>query len=213
MRKILPLTVVASGALALTACGSQTNTSATAPTTAAVPSVTASVSGGTGGAVAPTPSARTTSGGGGTVTADRLVGVDWSRFIERCPNAGQPNLVKGVTRGDVNGDGVPDTLVTTTCQASTSYWQSIVEVFDGNSAPGAPHRLAELLRDVPLDTPWVQRITIANKVVTITAAGTGERSAPACPTLVFTYRYQWTGTTLERVSRTSQRASDCQPIR
>lgn len=139
---------------------------------------------------------------------------DWDAFIEECANPEQEALVQLVTTGDMTGDGTPDALVARTCDASTAYFPSTIEVFDGASPAAGPKRVGEpMLTDVgPTDQPWVIGMAVKDRAVTVTAYGTGGTDSNACPKLKLTYRYQLDGDTFERVNRAATTAADCLPV-
>ncbi|HWS34673.1 MAG TPA: hypothetical protein VN408_18270 [Actinoplanes sp.] len=137
-------------------------------------------------------------------------GADWDTFIEQCKNREQEALVQLVTIGDVTGDGTADALVARTCDASTSYFPSTIEVFDGSSPAAEPARVGTILTDVgPTDQPWVTGMTVQDKVVTVTAYGTGSGDSNACPKLELTYRYQLQGSAFEQADRAAKKSADC----
>lgn len=158
-------------------------------------------SGGAGhGAAVPKPVAK---------AQDRLTNVDWARQIKSCPFPNQRMRVNMIVKGDVNGDGTPDTLVVDSCDASTSYWQSTVEVFDGTSTPSATRRMGILLTEQVDDQPVAQHVAVSGGIITITGIGTGIHATKACPDLDLTYRYRWTDGAFRLVARTAQQRSTC----
>ncbi|GAA1637772.1 hypothetical protein [Actinoplanes couchii] len=139
---------------------------------------------------------------------------DWDAFIEECKNPEQEALVQLVTTGDMTGDGTADALVARTCDASTSYFPSTIEVFDGASPASGPVRVGTpILTDVgPTDQPWVVGMAVKNKAVTVTAYGTDSTDSNACPKLRLTYRYQLQGDAFEQVDRAATKSASCLPV-
>ncbi|SDT52539.1 hypothetical protein [Actinoplanes derwentensis] len=139
---------------------------------------------------------------------------DWDAFIEACKNPEQEALVQLVTTGDLTGDGTADALVARTCDASTSYFPSTIEVFDGASPAAEPVRVgAPILTDAgPTDQPWVIGMAVKEQVVTVTAYGTGGTDSNACPKLKLTYRYLLDGGAFEQVDRAATTSADCLAI-
>ncbi len=136
---------------------------------------------------------------------------DWDVFIEECENPEQEAMVQLVTLGDVTGDGTADALVARTCDASTSYFPSTIEVFDGASPAAGAERVGKpILTDVgPTDQPWVTGMTVKDQVVTVTAHGTGSDDSNSCPKLELTYRYRFQGTAFEQVDRAAVKSAAC----
>lgn len=141
-------------------------------------------------------------------------GADWDTFIAACDNPEQEPIVQLVTTGDMTGDGTADALVARTCDASTSYFPSTIEVFDGASPAAQPDRVGTtILTDAgPTDQPWVIGMAVKDQAVTVTAYGTGSTDSNACPTLRLTYRYQLQGSAFEQVDRAAVPSADCLPI-
>ncbi|MDI6097423.1 hypothetical protein QLQ12_02260 [Actinoplanes sp. NEAU-A12] len=141
-------------------------------------------------------------------------GGDWDAYILECENAEQEAVVQTVVNADVTADGVADALIGRTCDASTSYFPSTVEVFDGSSPAQRPWRVGKpLLSDVgSTDKPWLTGLRVQSGVIVIEANGTGGADSNACPKLKLTYRYQLKGTAFERLDRTATESATCLPI-
>jgi hypothetical protein len=126
---------------------------------------------------------------------DALGGVHWQDHVRDCATAsggsGLGTIIDAVEKGDVNGDGRMDTLVVDECQASTSRWPSVVEVFDGASEPAHPTRLGTLTEGDP-DSIRDARATVepGGRVV-VTGEGLSPTAPLCCPDLavrkVFTF--------------------------
>jgi hypothetical protein len=137
---------------------------------------------------------------------------DWRKAVLPCPQDLRVVLQR-VTTADVTKDGVPDTLVTRSCVASTSYYGSTIEVFDGTAAPQSPRRIGVLLRDVAgKDKPWATKVVIIKGIVTVQANGLGPRSDNACPDHRFTYRYQFSKGQFRLIWRDFGKAEKCLPV-
>jgi hypothetical protein len=126
---------------------------------------------------------------------DALGGVHWEDQVRDCATAnggsGLGTVIDSVVKGDVSGDGRPDTLVVDECKASTSPWPSVVEVFDGSSDPARPTRLGMLMQGDP-DTIRDATVTVepGGRIV-VTGKGLSRTAPLCCPDLavckVFTY--------------------------
>ncbi|MCA2218209.1 hypothetical protein [Jidongwangia harbinensis] len=137
--------------------------------------------------------------------------IDWSTRVQACPNPGQPVIVQHVATGDVDGDREPDTVVARTCEPSTSYWPSTVEVF--GSAEDKRRRLGVLLEDVgATDRPWVTKVAVDNGTVVVEAYGVDETSEGNCADLNFTYRFRYAAGAFTREARDVGNANKCQPV-
>lgn len=134
---------------------------------------------------------------------------DWRKAVLPCPQDLRVVLQR-IIIADVTKDGVPDTLVTRSCEASTSYFGSTIEVFDGTAAPQSPRRIGVLLKDVAgKDKPWVTKVVIIKGIVTVQANGLGPRSSSACPDHRFTYRYQFSKGQFKLIWRDFGKADTC----
>jgi hypothetical protein len=137
---------------------------------------------------------------------------DWRKVVLPCPQDLRVVLQR-VTTADVTKDGVPDTLVTRSCVASTSYFGSTIEVFDGTAAPQSPRRIGVLLKDVAgKDKPWATKVVIIKGIVAVQANGLGPRSDNACPDHRFTYRYQFSKGQFKLIWRDFGKAEKCLPV-
>ena len=135
--------------------------------------------------------------------------ADPAKMVTACPNAGQSAIVQADVTADVTGDGVPDRVIARSCTALTSYWPSTVEVFDG----AGDDRIATLLGDVgPTDLPWVTRVTVAGRTITIAASGVSQHGTQACADLGLTYTYRYAGGGLRRTGRDAVNAGHCLPV-
>jgi hypothetical protein len=163
----------------------------------------------------PSPSAgvaRTSDPGDGSLAAEGA-DTDWASMVTKCPGEGQKTIVQKVVTADVTGDGWRDALVARTCEASTSYWESSVEVFDGRSPATSPHRLGILLADVArTDAPWLEKLSVSGGEVAIRAYGVSTKGTKACDDLDITYRYRYTGGAFHRVSRVSAPVTSCPDV-
>lgn len=130
--------------------------------------------------------------------------TDWVKLVKKCPHPGQKVEIQKVKTADVTGDGTDDTLVTRGCEASTSYWPSTIEVFDGDSRK----RLGTLLEG-DVEEPVVTGVTVAEGVVTVKAYGTTLKGTKACPDLALTYRYEYAGDGFKRLSREAVAKKRC----
>jgi len=136
---------------------------------------------------------------------------DWRTAVLPCPQDLRVVLQR-VDTADVTKDGVPDTLVTRSCAASTSYYPSTIEVFDGTAAARSPRRIGVLLKDVGgTDKPWATKVVIIKGIVAVQANGLGPRSDSACPDHRFTYRYQFSKGQFKRIWRDLGKADTCLP--
>ncbi|WP_229071005.1 hypothetical protein [Actinoplanes sp. DH11] len=146
-----------------------------------------------------------------TTAPPRKIG---GKDLSSCPNAGQKTQVQEQMTKDVTGDGVPDTLVARTCEASTSYIPSTVEVFDGAAGTGRPRRIGTLLKDVgPTDLPWYRSMTVDGETITIEAYGVSEGGVQACADLKLTYTYAYAGDSFRRTARNAAKVDDlCLPV-
>ncbi|MGK5683039.1 hypothetical protein [Actinoplanes sp. URMC 104] len=134
----------------------------------------------------------------------------WAAFVKPCPYEGQKAEIQGVVEQDVTEDGLAETLVTRSCEASTSYWHSTIEVFDGASDPAQPRRIGTLLEDVAkMDEPVVQKVTFNKGIVGVRAYGTSAKGEKACPDLTLFYRYEYTGSGFKRIWRDAGAAPEC----
>ncbi|MEV0895599.1 hypothetical protein [Actinoplanes sp. NPDC049802] len=141
-------------------------------------------------------------------------GGDWDNYVTACADAEQEAIVQNVAVGDVNGDNTADALVARTCDASTSYFPSTIEVFDGKSPVEKPTRIGKpILTDVgPTDQPWVIGLTVKGGAVTIKAYGTDSTDSNACPKLRLSYRYKLQGADFVRTDRAADKSASCLTI-
>ena len=136
----------------------------------------------------------------------------WSAVTKPCPYDGQKVEIQDVVHEDVTRDGVADTLVTHSCEATTSYWASTIEVFDGSANPAKPERIGTLLEDVSnRDQPVVEQVTFTKGTVGVKAHGTSAKGSRACPDLLLTYRYEWKGRAFLLTSRDAEQNPECPP--
>ncbi|WP_221322324.1 hypothetical protein [Actinoplanes sp. L3-i22] len=146
-------------------------------------------------------------------TSDPGDGGNWFGALQKCPNGGQATEVQRLEFADLTGDGVKDALVARTCQASTSYWPSTVEVFDGTTGE-KPKRIGTILKDVGSDDlPWFQSLSVSGKVVTVKTYGTSAKGQQSCPDLKLTYRYEYRSGAFTRIGRQATTVADCLVIR
>ena len=132
----------------------------------------------------------------------------WAKLVEDCPNEGQKPVIRGVVVADVTGDGRRDAVVSRSCEASTSYFPSTVEVFDSSRK-----RVGVLLKDVwDADNPWLTSLRVSDGDVIIKAHGSSGKQGNACADLNLTYRYSWTGSEFEQADRQVVQAGDCLPV-
>ncbi|SNY71236.1 hypothetical protein [Paractinoplanes atraurantiacus] len=194
MRRVLIVAAVLSLAAG---CGGP----ASAPTVSGTPA-----SGGLG-AAAPTSSAAPTK----SATPTTKPRPKWSEAVEPCPYEGQKVVIREVQSDDVTQDGAEDHIVTRGCEASTAYWPSTIEVFDGEAGPAHPKRIGTLLKGNK-DLPWVTEVAVAEGVITVKAYGRTDLSPSGCPDLKLTYRFQHTGKTFQQIGRDATKAGDCLPV-
>ena len=136
----------------------------------------------------------------------------WSEVVEPCPHDGQKVVVRTVlSTYDVTADGVEDTLVLRGCEASTSYWPSTVEVFDGTARPEKPRRIGALLKGSK-DVPWVTELRVIKGYVVLPAYGLSKGAPAACPDLNLTYRFRYTGGKFQQTWRDAGKAAECLPV-
>ncbi|MFF0374019.1 hypothetical protein [Actinoplanes missouriensis] len=217
------LTAVPLAALALiSGCSESSASSATpaastssSPAAAAATSTTSTAAASTvspAAASTTSPAATSTSPttGGGTSPIDE---INWVNTVQDCPNDGQKSVVQKVISADVTNDGTPDALIARTCEATTSYFPSTVEVFDGGSLVTEPARIGTLLAEAgPTDQPWFTGLTTKGTEVTVTANGTSGKKGNACADLSLTYSYRLTGGKFEQVQRKAVDSPDCLPV-
>ncbi|WIM93187.1 hypothetical protein ACTOB_005158 [Actinoplanes oblitus] len=218
---------VAVGALALTAaCSSSDSTAAgsTSGSSAAAGSgaatTAAATEAATGATTAPaqgtpvrTKATPTSDPGDGDMLAGLGADADWKKFIEKC-DAPQKVMIQKVVTADVNGDGTFDALVAHACSPITSYWPTVVDVFDGASSSSKPKRLGTLLQDVgPDDMPYLDTLKVRKGVVTIEAYGVDKETDASCPSIYYTYEYKYTGAKFARISRGAGNANHCPDIK
>ncbi|MFC7528516.1 hypothetical protein [Actinoplanes sp. GCM10030250] len=134
----------------------------------------------------------------------------WDKLVEPC-EGGQLVVVQDVALADVSADGTPDAVVARACEGDTEYGPSSVEVFDGKSASTEPRRLGTLLGDVGTDKPYVSSVEYADGAVLIKANGVDEKSDAACPEVVYTYRYTYSGGAFQQAKREQQPDETCGP--
>jgi hypothetical protein len=126
---------------------------------------------------------------------DALSNVRWSEHVRDCAvehgGSGLGTRVNSVTKGDVNSDGQVDTLVVDECEAKTTAWPQVVEVFDGASDPARPSLLGRLLEG---DQDYPRQLGVAVEPggrVVITGVGLSRDAPRCCPDLalrkVFTF--------------------------
>ncbi|GAA0582700.1 hypothetical protein GCM10010172_79800 [Paractinoplanes ferrugineus] len=221
-RTATALAALSAGALSATGCSGPAHPTAEAmpssapwsPTAAPAPGSTAPGSAGSGS----TGSGSGGSGSGGSaVKADPTLataktGPRWAEVVRECPYDDQPVVVQKVVRGDVNADGVPDSLVVRSCKPFTSYWASVVEIFDGTSHVSRPRRIGTLLTDAA-EGPSVHELKVDRGIVDITAFGVDASTDNSCPNVVFRYRFRLAGKTWQTLRRTGdERFDDCPRI-
>ncbi|MEV6342522.1 hypothetical protein [Actinoplanes sp. NPDC051851] len=156
---------------------------------------------------APTAAAPTTATDPVSIAPSPAASADLLALLKECPNEGQKGRIQQTFTQDVTGDGTPETLVARTCEASTSYIPSTVEVFQGTK------RIGTLMEEAgPTDLPWFVSLTAAGTEVTVTANGVAEDGTQACPELEITYRYAYADGAFKRTAREATTASDCLPV-
>ncbi|GAA4608550.1 hypothetical protein GCM10023107_87180 [Actinoplanes octamycinicus] len=139
--------------------------------------------------------------------------ADWKKYLEPC-DAPQKVLIQKVVTADVNGDGTFDALVAHACSPITSYWPTVVDVFDGASSSAKPKRLGTLLQDVgPDDLPYLDTLKVKKGTVVIEAYGVDKHTNQSCPSIYYTYEYKYTGAKFTRTSRSAGNANQCPDIR
>lgn len=220
MRRTGPLTALPLLALMLVA-GCADGSAAPAPT--GVPSApgssaqgrSASAPSGMSSRTAPTSTPATAVGdpGDNGMLAGLGDQADWKSLVEPCPNTGQKPVIQKVVTADVTGDGTYDAVVARTCESSTAYWPSTVEVFDGTSQSKQPRRVGTLLTDVgKTDLPWATQVRVSGRTVTVEAYGVDAHTTQACPSIAYTYRYTYDGGSFRRVGRDVGNANTCPKI-
>lgn len=116
-------------------------------------------------------------------------------------------MIQKVLEAEVTTDGVADTLVTRSCEASTSYWASTVEIFDGESSKRVGTLLEAAAKN---DEPVVTGVTVTKGVITVKAYGTSLKGTKACPDLLLTYRWRYVENGFEELSRVAvDKKADC----
>ena len=137
---------------------------------------------------------------------------DWVPYMKGCPYDNQDIVILAGTEVDVTKDGVRDTIITRSCEASTSYWASTIEIFKNTSNPIGAQRIGVLLEDVAkADEPVVQDVQIKKGIIEVTGYGTSAKGSKACPNLTLFYRYEYQGGGFKRIERTVGTAAECLP--
>jgi hypothetical protein len=103
-------------------------------------------------------------------------------------------LISEVISADATGDGHPDWLVIDECEASTSRWPQLIEVFSGGSEERAPVRVALLLADDPVHPRDLAVTVEAAGRVMVTGRGLSPDAPLCCPDLRIERVFTWTGT-------------------
>jgi hypothetical protein len=137
-------------------------------------------------------------------------GIEWEKVVEPC-KSGELVVVQDVATADVTGDGAVDSAVARACEGVDEYGPSTVEVFDGASAAAQPKRLGTLLADVNPDKPYVDSVEFSEGGLLIKANGVDETSDAACPEVVFTYRYKFSGGSFQQEKRETVPDETCGP--
>jgi hypothetical protein len=139
--------------------------------------------------------------------------ADWKSIVKACPHDGQQPIIQKVVTADVSGDGTYDAVIARTCESTTAYWPSTVEVFDGASPSDHPRRIGTLLTDVGRDDlPWLTKLQVTGRTVTVHAYGVDAHTTQACPSVAFTYRYAYDGDTFRRTAREVGDAGTCPSV-
>jgi hypothetical protein len=155
------------------------------------------------GPASPTPAATTATANTTKSPSPKVTKVktrDWAKLVKKCPNAGQKVEIQKVLQADVTQDGIADTLVTRGCEASTSYWPSTIEIFDGETSK----RYATLL-EKDVEEPVVTGVTVTKGVITVKAYATSLKGTKACPDLLLTSRWQYVENGFEELSRVAEK--------
>jgi len=125
---------------------------------------------------------------------DRLANVDWPRFLAHCPIGealGYGMKIDEVVKGEVTGDGFPDTLIVDSCESPTASNPQTVEIFDGNSDPAAPRKLGILMAKDP-DYPRRMKVTVSpDRRIVVKALGLQPESPRCCPDLEIVAEFAW----------------------
>ncbi len=114
-----------------------------------------------------------------------------------CPQAVGGPIVKVVGRRDLTGDGVPDVLLRSECEASTSSWPQWLSVYDGAAGSAHPRRLQRLLTDRERPSAYglreleVAELTARNLMVT--SLGYRKNDSFCCPSLAIIDTWSWDG--------------------
>ncbi|MBU2670366.1 hypothetical protein KOI35_43380 [Actinoplanes bogorensis] len=137
---------------------------------------------------------------------------EWVPYMKGCPYDNQDIVIQAGTQVDVTKDGVRDTIITRTCEASTSYWASTIEIFKNTGNPIGAQRIGVLLEDVAkADEPVVQEVNIKNGVIEVIGYGTSAKGSKSCPNLTLNYRYEYQGGSFKRIQRTVGTSPECLP--
>ncbi|GAB2605023.1 hypothetical protein Aab01nite_78850 [Paractinoplanes abujensis] len=135
---------------------------------------------------------------------------DWAAAVKPCPYRGQKVEILDGGHEDVTKDGIMDTMVTRSCEASTSYWANTIEVFKNTTDPRGAERIGTLLEDVAeMDQPVVEQVLYNKGVIEIKAYGTSAKGAKACPDLILFYRYEYIGGKFKRTWRDQGFKDEC----
>ncbi|MEU8241808.1 hypothetical protein AB0C07_26455 [Actinoplanes missouriensis] len=215
LNRAVLLTAVPLAALALiSGCSESSASTATpAPPTSSSPAPAATATTSPAATATTSPAATATTSPAAAGGASPIDEINWVNTVEDCPNSGQKSVVQKVISADVTNDGTPDALIARTCEATTSYFPSTVEVFDGGSLVTEPARIGTLLAEAgPTDQPWFTGLTTSGTEITVTANGTSGKKGNACADLSLTYGYRLTGGKFEQVHRKAVASPDCLPV-
>ena len=228
LRAVVPALVLATAAAMTAGCGGRGGAEADAQSgVGSAPTASASANSGLGGgasspSLSPLPSPSRTASRPVPRTEDPTtpatgsdddsrMPVPWDQAVEKCPHPGQKIEIRKVYEADVTGDGLAESIVLRGCEASTSYWPSTVEVFDGAAPEYEPKRLGVLLKDNK-DYPWVTKVLVMKGIIVLHAYGLSKGAPTACADLNLTYRFQYTGGKFQQIWRDWGKADDCLPV-
>jgi hypothetical protein len=121
-----------------------------------------------------------------------FAGVDWAALTRSPACGGVQNVLQQVVDGDVTGDGIPEAVVLTRCDAGAGSPPSQLYVFTTGALGGAPRLLATLLDG----TQWqVGSVKVRDGRIVVDGAKSSPAAPSCCPDIHRHLSWHWNGAT------------------
>jgi hypothetical protein len=139
---------------------------------------------------------------GSTLPEEEESVLHWAGVaLDECTEAGQETALLSENYGDMNGDRLPEVILTQTCVGDAALTPNIVRVFDGASSPASPRLVSPLIgKDDGLDPRGlqVQDAQVVNGRLIVFSEMYRPPDLDDWPTVFATDVYAWTGMAVGR---------------